>query len=313
MSGRKISSIRLAQEKERKMMILGEINSRIGRIEGLIQMINETIDKVPAGVKAAFVEDVQRATQWELAAQMKRSKYSVNNSNDDLLSAQSKFGRQIDEGQKILSDLTGNLMQKANSIEKAAELKKVELESTFYGASNSMREWFEPSVIDACEKSLKNVEQLLEHHQIVEVNQALIETENNINSRLQELQKLELKYEQRSYVYDALKQVCKDMDFGEVPVKPEQLPAKKRESLVYTVNTWTGGDITFYLSLDDITTNSEIIKDQCITKFSKISEQLKDNFGVLTHFDLADVKPDETLIRKKELRPPIHENLKHNL
>jgi hypothetical protein len=313
MSGRKISKIRLAQEKERKMIILGEINSRIGRIEGLIQMINETIDKVPAGVKAAFAEDVQRATQWKLAAQMKRGKYTVNNSTDDLLSAQSKFGRQIDEGQKILSDLTGTLMQKANTIEKAVELKKIELESTFYGASNSMREWFEPSVVDACEKSLENVEQLLEHHQIVEVNKALIETENNINSRLQELQKLELKYQQRAYVYDALKQVCKDMDFGEVPVKPEQLPAKKRDSLVYTVNTWTGGDITFYLSLDDITTNSEIIKDQCITKFSKISEQLKDNFGVLTHFDLADAKPDETLIRKKELRPPIHENLKHNL
>ena len=98
-------------------------------------------------------------------------------------------------------------MQKANTIEKAAELKKVELESTFYCASNSMREWFEPSIVETCEKSLKNVEQLLEHHQIVEVNKSLIETENNINSRLQELQKLELKYQQRAYVYDALKQV----------------------------------------------------------------------------------------------------------
>jgi hypothetical protein len=312
MSGRKISAVKLAQERQLKLNLLSDINISIANINGLAKTINQTLAKSPQGVKAVFALDVQRATQWQEFAQKVRNRHKINDSDDVLLAAKAQYNRQKDEGQDLLDILTTNLLQKANAIEKNAALKLSQLESTYNSSSNGISEWFEQSVLADCERLLKNVEKLLEQHRLNEIDKALAETEKYISATVQELRNLELQYQKRSYVYDALKQVCEEMNFGVRPLKPEQQASRKRDRLVYVVNTYTDGEITFYLSLDDIQTDSQFLQKECISKFGEMSGILKEKFGVITKFTSGDGIPDEHLIQKNELQTPTDDNMTLN-
>jgi hypothetical protein len=70
------------------------------------------------------------------------------------------------------------------------------------------------------------------------------------------------------------------------------------------VDTLDRGRVAFTLSLEDISSFSEIVQDRCFEEFGQLSRYLEEAFGIQTQFRLADGELPPKLRHKGELDLP---------
>ena len=89
-----------------------------------------------------------------------------------------------------------------------------------------------------------------------------------------------------------------DMGFKEISLPHYEEKENRGSRILFEVDTYNQGRISFTLTLDSISTFSKIADDHCFEEFGKLSEYLAEEFGVQTQFRLAEADALPEDIRK---------------
>ena len=180
--------------------------------------------------------------------------------------------------------------------------KLSQIEGLYHGYEDRITTWLGESAAAECQSYLNRGKQLLEARSPKELSGALGQINDTLTAKSEEAQSMEEKHEKRLYVLKALRHVCVEMGFEERAPRYEE--GLKRGRVVYEVETHINGRIVFYLTLDGISTESEIAEDRCLDKFDALSQQLSDQFGVNTQFRTEDDRPVDRLLQRGEIDLP---------
>jgi len=303
MSDYKYSTYSLQKEKEDKLRLLGDISAVRQVLSGLANKLSEVLNNAQDGVKATFSKEVKEAADWlkKIGPQLTED-VDMNTATDRLRTILSASNNLMVDGRKILGILVMSFTEKADALEKELISKLSQLESTYYGGKKMLETWFEHETIGEIDNYIKQAGIFLRERQLTELGKILESADRLINSRINDAQEMERKHQKRLYVLKALRQVCKEMGFAES--EPRYEKEDKRNRIVYEVDTLDQGNIRFFISLDSISANSAIPKNNCLEEFDKVSQFLEDEFGVKTKFMVEGARPDEKRIHKGEIDLP---------
>ena len=126
----------------------------------------------------------------------------------------------------------------------------------------------------------------------------------HVEELLQEMQRREEKHQQRLYILKALHGVCHELNFKEATEPAFMTAGDYNSSITQTFDTRTKGQITFTLPLhDEIQSESGIQVGTCEDEFGRLSDLLKEQFGVQTAF--TRIGDDGKPIRKTSTEKPL--------
>jgi hypothetical protein len=303
MSGLKCSKIQLEKERKACQEALGRISIVTGSIEGLREKVRAILNKIPVGVKESFPEESQKIKGWlskEIPAPSKGMNSTQLNKLAEELQRMNKKGQ---EALHLLIEIK-EVRREARARELIEKLERLRAE--LEGTQRLLNKW-RPGEYENIISSLDKLPSIIESGEFVEVERELNQSEKTLIQLRQEVTSLEDQDTQRRYVLKALRDVCKEeMGWGE-----EKEPALKDSSnpgspLIYEVETYYAGKISFRLTLEEINVHSPISTEEglCYKEFDNLSERLK-RFGVITKFERIEVPDEEPkLIQRGELDLP---------
>lgn len=297
MSGIKETEYRVDIERQRRIKLAEDIRAAQKECEGMQKVITNVLKEFSEGLKATFQEDVMAANTW-----VKRNfdRYRKVNENNDIVSLEAirnEISSIKKEGENILNKLNEDLTQKAPEIEKKLKNEYSDIESNFVGYNEMLVSWFGEEHVKDIENNLNEIQKSIKEKDYKKAEASIREIKNKLNSDLSEAKDLEEKHQKRIYVVNGLRQVAKEMKFEEKIKpkfeKPENESMYKRSRIIYSVDTKDKGKIKFSISMDKISTNSEISKDKCIGEFDEFSKVLKKKYGITTKFRNKGQHPDK--------------------
>ena len=298
MSGVKYSRFELQKELKERQGSIHKLNEIKSIIFALRENLNKMLSAIPDNLKKSFSSDIENV--------LGSLNYKMPDFNETMTSSQLK--NILNEYEKIKNLIENSLRILIEIIEvkrdkKAKELiKRLEtIKSEVSGQKSLLTKWKEENYNSVINK-IRAISSFIDVEDFINSEEQLSELEKQFNILKDEIYDLEEKDNQRQYVFDALRKVCKDMGWEEMEINYQVHPI---EPIIFKVNTFSSGVITFYLSLDLIKVNSCISKDDgtCIKEFNNVSEKLK-KFGVGTKFQIEGESTDPKLIQKGEIDFP---------
>ena len=301
MSGVKYSKVQIEAERKAKKEALSKITSLSNSIEVLRERVKSLIKEIPEGVKSSFPEEMRIVKLW---LEEKLPEYSEKMNSTELNSIAEKFGQIESNGKEALKKLIE--VKEVKRDEKArALLSEIEvLNGKLKSMEGLMNKW-KPGESERFRQIVEVLPQRVEAGDFVEVETKLKSLGTELNNLTQELTTLQSQDEQRWYVLEALRKVCKDeLSWGEEKEPALEDKTNPASPIVYKVDTYTG-KVTFYLRLEDIKVDSEISSGEnlCYREFDNLSEQLK-KFGITTKFRPETFSDEPVIIRKGEMDLP---------
>jgi hypothetical protein len=132
---------------------------------------------------------------------------------------------------------------------------------------------------------------------------------NNLAGRLTELAKeagkREEMHQRRLYILKGLREVCASLGFDEIGKPKYEKEGDFNSAVFHTVDTLNEGRVTFKLHLDNkIESDSGISLDACGDEFKKLSDLLKETYGVETAFKRVSGEEGPKKISKTEKPMP---------
>ena len=311
MSGLTASEIALRKEKAEKLKSIGKIAEMRRKLAGLSSTLKSTLQETPQGVKTTFEKEVAAGLSWiQRLEQMEIPNFTMDSNlgaiNEELAALENHF----EIGHSTFDVLTGSLTQKADALEKSHYSSLAQLKCTYAGCQESIKTWFEIDTVNKIENLLIKTGDFLRQKQLSQAGSCLTEIESTVSSKIQEAQELEYKHQKRLYVLKALRQVCTEMGFEES--EPSFEKPGNRNRIVYEVDTFSQGKIRFFLTLEGISSHSNIVQSRCLDEFDKLSASLDEEFGVKTKFKILGEIPRERLIRKGEIDLPEGTQMERN-
>lgn len=298
MSGVKYSTFEIQKEVKERQSCISKLNELKGNINSIRENINKLLTTVTEGVKKSFSSDIEYVQRL--------MKDKLIDFNENMTSSQLK--NIISEYEKIKEKIENALSMLVEIIEvkkdkRAKELiKRFEiLKSEISGLTSLFTKW-KNEEYENIKKGYEVILSLLNKEDFLDSEKKLNDLETYTNNLKHEIYVLEEKDNQRQYVFAALRKVCKEMGWEEIEIKNQEHP---KDPIIFKVNTFSSGTITFYLSLDLIKVDSCISKDDgtCIKEFNNVSEKLK-KFGVGTKFQIEGEDSEPKLIQKGEIDIP---------
>jgi hypothetical protein len=126
----------------------------------------------------------------------------------------------------------------------------------------------------------------------------------NLQSLEEQAEERDSLHEKRLYVIQGLWKVVSDMGY-QVQKPVLEIEGDLNSRIIMKVDTVSKGEVTFFLTLRELESDSCISEKFCLSDFDKISESLDQQFGVLTRFRVprdssgpvrvdAEAKPEPT-------------------
>lgn len=296
MSGIKETEYRIDIKRQKRIELAESIHAVRKECEGMQKVMTNVLKEFSEGLKATFQEDVIAANKW---VEGKFDEYYEINENDDWESLEEAYKKILDiknEGYDILNKLNEDLTEKAPEIEKKLKKECFDIESKLAGYNEMLVSWFGEECIKDIKNNIDKIQNFTKAKDYKKAEALTSELNNKLNLVLSEAKNLEEKHQIRVRVVNSLRQVAKEMNFEEKIKpkfeKPETEPMYKRSRIIYVVDTKDKGKIKFLISLDKISTDSEIFKDKCVGVFDEFSKILKKKYGISTEFRNKGQVPD---------------------
>lgn len=242
MSGRKVSSYRLAQEtlrilqqqraeQERIRRDIAERKKTIANIAQQQQAVSSISTKLstllkntPQGLKDTFSDTVKKADQWTNRIQKTRNSTDTNGSNYDLQFELSKINSQRDEGQQYLKMLTKNFTKDADIIEKSIIDDLIDLNAKFDENKESLNYWVGSNEVNKIVKDLTESERCIKEKKLkdaTDIKNRIAEYLNTQISSVDTLSTVFNQYEQEmeilNYWFDEeMRQINKKFDESKI-------------------------------------------------------------------------------------------------
>lgn len=301
MSGEKYSSVRLEEERRARNEALAKISQKKGELESFKKRIKSILLEIPDGIKESFKEDIKKAEAW---FNIRLTQPLEDMDSTKLNTILEEYDNAINEGEnviKILVEVTGKKRdEKAKRLIADYELIKGKLN----GLEPLIKKW-KIANFEELQKETEIIPGLVEKGEFTRVERELNKNTLKLNEIQNRILSLEHQNEVRRYVLESLRKVCID----ELGWKEEGEPHLEDENnlssaIIYEVNTYSSGRITFFLRLEGIRVNSEIPTedDLCYEQFNSLSESLK-KYGIFTEFEQVN-PPDEKPFDKVQKATP---------
>ncbi len=302
MSGLKYSTVEILREIKMRQEAL----TRIKILKSSIQTINNKIDKIlreiPKGVKDSFSKDIEKIKEWQSSSLPSESE----GMRSSQLSEIEKRLKAYQEEGKALANLLLDIKERRRGEKERELVKELErIEAEVSGMENLLKKW-KPDKLDIFRKFIAEIFPMIEKGDFVKAEERIEEVEREITKMKEECESLEIYDNERKFILDKLRIVCRDMGWDEIGEPHLEKVDNPGSPLIYEVNTYSSGIMKFYLTLKGIKVDSPFSpeKDFCYKQFDSLSEKLKD-FGVQTKFErLSSPEEEPSLIRKGELDLP---------
>jgi len=298
MSGVKYSSYEIQRELRERQKCMSRLNELKRNIDAIRERINNMLNKMPEGVKDSFSSDIKSVQNW---MKEKLADFYGEMGSSKLKNIIDEYEKIKEKGENALSTLVEVLEVKRE--EKAKELMKnyERLKAEISGYIPLFKKWKSEEYEKIKEKE-NAIISLINKENFRESEGKIDDLKEEINRMKMETSELEEKDNQRRYVLEALRKVCKDMGWEEKEIENLENP---KEAIIFKVDTYSSGTMTFYISLEKIKVYSPLVKDDgtCIKEFNKVSEKLK-GLGVETKFKMEGDGEEPKLIQKSVIDIP---------
>jgi hypothetical protein len=309
MSGVKVSAVRLEAERQRRLNLAAKLGELQAEVDAVREHLQSVLSQASEGLSSTFSEDVQRAEQWLRTDHSGSPGLSATSEEGALKSAVDGAERDAAAGRAALESVSVAFTQKADELGQKLARQVAEAEGRLLARRDLLRQWYGEDQVGALESELAEARAMLEREQYDKTESALSRFGSNIGKRTEFAEKQEEKQQRRLYLLKALRQTCAEMGFSELGDPQYEKQGDRGSRIVMQVDTLNRGRITFFLTLDGITTESEIADGLCAEEFDQVSEYLDKNFGVQTEFKMQDGRPIPRLIRKGEMDEPSGANI----
>lgn len=304
MSGNKYSEYRLQQERQEKMNELQTITNLFDAVSGVSTLLASALDRASVGLKQTFASEVNQAQQWLDQDMPENNPYDMDSDIGQIRQLRSRLERLATSGKQAQKDLSVALTQKADQMGKQLSAEVADAEQFFAGHRNLLELWFDDPAMNQWQNQLSRAADLLQNEQYDVLQSHLKTLQTDLQAKHDHAQKQEDKHQKRLYLLKALRQVCVEMGFAEVTKPTFEDDANRGSKILYTVDTYNQGEISFKLTLDEVSCLSQIAEGKCFEEFSQLSSHLDDMYGIQTSFKMMDGSPIPHLIRKGEKDRP---------
>jgi hypothetical protein len=235
------------------------------------------------GLRDFFHADVLKFEKWQKETEEFLAQCRVGK-DSDLDSIIDKLGAMRGAGEGLRRLLEENFVVKAGQIEAEYESQLSDLKSKLEASEPLLKKWLTASDFEMHSKRLQRLEESLTRDDFQTFRSDLAAADATLSGQVETASGQEQAHERRIYLVSAVVEVCEDMGFR-MTEKPRLEDPSNRGSRVRVVfDTGNRGEVVFALSLDSIEVDSCISGTHCFEEFQKLSEQLREGFGVETQF-----------------------------
>lgn len=298
-----------ASEKERELIREENVKKYLELKRNLTEIyysLNRILHEIPDGLKEAYSSDFEEVKNWikKTGDKLKETGIIKEREQEDkikqlIMEMELLIKGGINARERFLSCQEEALKIKTNIMD---ILGKIEIE--FNGGKSLLSSWWGEQEIASISKEIELIKDKIENGYLAEAEKRINELKDDIRLKLEKALEQEEKHQKRLYVLKALRQACMDMGFGEKFAPKYEKEGDKKSRIVFQVDTYNHGLVTFYLSLDSIVADSEINRKYCLDEFDKISANLLEKFEVRTKFKIVGEEDKPRLIRKGERDEP---------
>lgn len=262
----------------------------------------EFVKQSPGGLKDFFNAEMAQFQSWhaETMRFISDSKIEPDSDLDALIEQLAAIHK---SGETVSRQLEESFVAQAGAIERECETRLTSLEARLGANEELLTKWMTKAGIEEEKSRLNRMKDLLVNRDIRKFQAECSAADADITREVDTAIEREQSHEKRIYLVSAIVEVCEGMGFR-ITKKAHLEDAMDRGSCVrVTFDTGNRGEVMFAVSLDSIEVDSCIAGTHCFEEFQKLSEQLREEFGVETHFR-GDDSHQPRKIRKGELDEP---------
>ncbi|HEX2987772.1 MAG TPA: hypothetical protein VHS06_06325 [Chloroflexota bacterium] len=194
------------------------------------------------------------------------------------------------EGARLLDALVVAFTQKADEMGQRLVRRLSELERSLLANREVLKLWMADDMVQHLFPAIDEARRLLAAEEYGPLKALLDGLEKQVAERSTQAQELEEKQQRRLYLLKAVRQVCAEMGFCEISLPHYQREGDRGSPISFSVDTLDRGRIQFTLSLEAISSFSEIADDRCFEEFSELSRYLSEQFGISTRSSVSTLK-----------------------
>lgn len=276
-------------------------------VESCAFSLRQILQSASEGLRETFTGETQSGQQWlekEQTAREAMMAIGENAGTEQLRTATERLQALLIEGQKVIDDVQHAYTQIAGELRTKTEKQVATVETLFNGGRELLELWFGGQALEQMQAKLQAVQETLKAERLRKVEVPCQALQEDLRGKLRHAEEQEARHQRRMYLLKALRQVCADLGFGETLPPRYEREGDRGSRIILTVDTYNRGEVTFYLSLESIETDSCISEVYCDEEFDRLSTQLAEQFGVQTKFRRKDGETPPRLIRKGEKEEP---------
>lgn len=306
MSGTKHSQFRLQHEREQKLRTLQALSGFSAEAVLLKERLAVLLDGASDGLRATFREEVGQAAAWQAGLELPDlAGVGMDTASGVLGEINARVQEAVAQGRRHVTALTVAFNERADGMGKELTRKFAETEALFLEHHRHLGLWYGELQTEAWAAQLRQIGQRIHEQHYADAGVELSRLRDELTRQAQFADQQEDKHQKRLYLLKALRGVCADMAFTEVTAPRFEREEDRGSAILFTVDTSNQGRIDFTLTLDGVSSESDMSRDSCfVNNFDQISAQLMEKFGVVTEFKMKSGEPPPQLKRKGEADVP---------
>ncbi|MCP4696776.1 MAG: hypothetical protein GY862_07995 [Gammaproteobacteria bacterium] len=299
MSGVKYSEIQLQRERQEKLDAIRRLESLNAEMQAVSAQVTERVEKLSPGLRETFAAEVRAAQQWG-GRNDKMPVYNTESRLEEISRTVTTWESACKKGQSALENLHLATTRKADELGRELSRQLAAVNRQLLESERVLELWCGETAVAAWRQAVSQAEELQRNEQYHKVRDLLQKTQNELKQKCPWAAAQEEKHQRRIYLLKALRQVSADLGFNEQEAPRFETQGDRGSRILFTADTRDRGMINFYLTLDGLSSYSEMGDDRCPVEFGELSQQLETEFGIHTQFRPQDGSAKPKLRRKGE-------------
>jgi len=293
-----------AAKSNEQQQVHNTLLSEVQQLRREIKNCSFALLTICAKTKEIFEIDLVECQRWiQEGSNLGSSTIPDDESNQNLHRLAEQCRETLKNGLKLLEESRQRFQEQLRAFRSEFGSRLNELQEQWLIEEEGMEHWLRKEERENAKAAITELQRRVGENRFVGIEQFASEAEKTVNDHLNRLKTLKEGHQSRINVLKGLRQVCANLGFGELSPPRLLVEGDYTSRIVFVVDTFNQGEITFYLALDRIEANACIGKSECHFEFGKVSEQLKKHFGIHTKFETADSQIPR-VIAKDEAEEP---------
>ncbi len=297
----KIANLTISTLQEKRFDLRDRLEDQISKQENTLNQLSDTLASLSEEVKkrnfALFRSARNLIAQSRENIERAKSSLEESDSFDTIraITTLVSIYRALRANQDKLDGVKEKLEKIAHIENLREEVRKLYERLNEALKGELLRKWF-PSEVEEISKQLREARFYLDSGEtaLKDLYAQLLEMEEKLEEMKIKAEELQEMDRARREVLEALRETVKEMGWSEIGEPKLENEADPRSDILYTVNTYSAGEMTFRISLDTIKVNSpfELENGFCFEQFKELSEHLR-KLGVITEFKREEIDDED--------------------